>query len=62
MLKFQHAQTLDPQNMLIISFEYTTVTQIILCIIFLMYAATIQCYYRQESKTCNFAADISDTL
>ena len=39
----------------IISLEYTPVTQIILCIIFLIYVATIQSlnYRVQESKTCN---------
>ena len=41
--------------MLIISLQYTSVTEIIVCIIFLMYIATIQHsnYKRQESKTCN---------
>ena len=51
MLKFSTSTDTCPmKNMLVFSSGYTPVTQIILCIIFLMYVAIIQCLHcrRQE--------------
>ena len=47
---------------LVMSLKYTTVTQSMLCLIFLMYVRTMQClnYSRQESKK-KFADYDSDT-
>ena len=52
---FDKPRHLTKKKMLIIFLEYTPVTQIILCTIFLMYVATIQClnHKGQEFKTCN---------
>ena len=61
MLKFlTNPDTWLTKNVLIISFEYTPVTQIILCMIILICVATIQHYRGQESKT-HFEVYISDT-
>ena len=65
--KFGQAQTLDrPKNVSYLPRTHTRVTQVILCLVFLMYVTHTQNlnYSRQQSKgnlKSTFAIHISDT-